>query len=147
MEPATPRPDPAALVAASDREYKARCEFAQHLFDRLVQWFTAFIAINAVAFGWILTQELDLTAILFVAAWMIVQLLLGAKATKDMMHELKATNDRVVRLLAQGEQSPIPVDLYRRSCRAVTLALYSTAFVWLATATYLVIRACLPEVE
>lgn len=114
----------------SDREYGAQCEFIRHGFDRLIQWFTAFIAVNMLAFGWIITQELSVAMMVVLAVWMALQNVLGVLATARVRRELVRATNRVQQLLRQDEQSPVPIALFALSADLIRWALVLTTLVW-----------------
>lgn len=117
----------------SDREFSARCEFIRNTFEKLLHWFTAFIAVNIVAIGWIVTEDqLTRTTAIAVSIFMAVQCLLGFIGTRMAQRSLMDSSARVDQLLLPNEKSPVPADLYSKSCKLICMAQMSSMAFWLA---------------
>lgn len=117
--------------SAPGREFTATCEFARHTIGLLLQWFTAFSAVNMLAIGWVVTAEWKSGVIRWiVGAYMGSQNILGAIAIVCVGRHLDHVAARLPALLDPYEQSPIPSSLYRRATRLMRDALLTSALVW-----------------
>ena len=123
-----------------ERKLREIHEYARHIFQLYIAWFTFFVTANYVSMGWLAKPNDDGKSYiaLVVGSLFVLQNALGAIATKYVWRCLHGYNVRVTNLEASALQnyesgddnSSMPMNLYSAVCILALVTLLTIAVAW-----------------